>query len=159
VTGLTRIAPLAVACLMAMQPFCSNKQDTAGFDRIFEKLSRAKGYNETKRYYTNGTIAAIDYAASRVAATEKEKLSLLPLFNEKTKWEELLHKTEGTRGMVRVRYLDHPSQNMIGFTVDFRMKMENGSWKIDLEDEMRAAAEDRRSGNPSDYIRKIKNKY
>jgi hypothetical protein len=148
-----------VACLLAVQPFCSNKQDSAGFDRVFEKLSHAKGYNETKRYYTSGTIAAVEDAASRGAATGKEKLSLLPRFNEKTKWEELLTKVDGPRGMVRVRYIDHPSQNMIGFTMDFRMKIENGSWKIDLEDEIRTAAAGRKTGNTSDYIKKVKNKY
>ena len=157
--GITKFITIMLACLMAVLPSCSNKQESAGFDRIFERLSRAKSYNEIRQCYTSGTIAAIEDAVSQGALSEKDKLSILPRFNNTTKWEEIQKKADGSRGMVRIRYSDHPSQNMIGFTMDFRMKREDGSWRIDLEDEMRAAVQGRRSGNPADYIRHVKNKY
>jgi hypothetical protein len=147
------------ACLVAVVPSCSNKQESAGFDRIFERLSRAKSYKEIRQCYTSGTIAAVEDAVAQGVLSEKDKLSLLPRFNDKMKWEEIQKRVEGSRGMVRIRYSDHPSQNMIGFTMDFRMKRENDSWRIDLEDEMRAALQGRRSGNPADYIRHVKKKY
>jgi hypothetical protein len=138
---------------------CSRDKGASSFDGIFDKLCHARNYSEAKRYYTGGTIDAIDSAVREGVITEKEKLRILPLFNEKTKWEEVFKKVEGSRGVVRLRYTEHPVENMIGFETDFRVLKEGGSWKIDLGDEIRQALRGRADGSTAKYIQRIKKGY
>ncbi len=157
--GFLRFVPVFALCTMFLLQTCAGKQDPAGFDRVFERLSRAKSFNEMKAFYTSGTIAAVEDAASSDATTARGRNSLLPQFNEKTKWELLQSSSDRSRGMARIRYLDHPSQNMVGYTMELKMKMEKGSWRIDLEDEVRTATRGRGKGELSDYIKRIKKSY
>jgi hypothetical protein len=157
--GMKKLILTICVCLPAFLLSCSEKQGPTGFDRIFERLSRAKGFDAIRQCYTSGTVSAVEDAVSAGVISEKEKLLVFPRFNEKTKWEEIMTRTDGSRGVMRIRYLDHPYQNMVGYTMDFRLKKEGNSWKIDLEDEVRTALKGRRGTSPSEYIKKIKNKY
>lgn len=154
----TYIALALCACLAAAAG-CSRDRDEAGFDGIFGKLQRARGYAEAKRYYTGGTIDALDGAVRGGVIAEADRLSVLPLFNDRTEWEELSKNVEGSKGIIRIRYTAHPVENMIGFEMVFRVVKEGGSWKLDLADEIRDAVERRRKGSASDYIRRIMRGY
>ncbi|OHD66369.1 MAG: hypothetical protein A2176_07770 [Spirochaetes bacterium RBG_13_51_14] len=147
-----------IVCLFATGG-CSQQRGAASFDGIFEKLKKARGFSEVKRYYTGGTIDALDAAVGKGVISEVERLRILPLFNDKTTWEEVSKKVDGTRGVIRIRYTEHPVENMIGFDMDFRVVKEGGSWKIDLEDEIRRALSGRQRGSPADYIQRIKRRY
>jgi hypothetical protein len=138
---------------------CSRDKGAASFDGIFDKLCHARSFSEAKRYYTGGTIDAIDASVREGVITEKEKLRILPLFSDKTKWEEVSKKVEGSRGVIRIRYTEHPVENMIGFEMDFRVLKEGGSWKIDLENEIRQALQGRADGSTAKYIQRIKKGY
>ncbi len=148
-----------IVFLVAVWQGCSNKQDSASFDRIFDRLSRTKSYDQMRQYYTSDTIAAIEDAVSHGIVSEKEKLTVLPKFNEKMKWEEVSKKANSSRGIIRIRYTDHPVQNMVGFTMDFKLHKEKGSWRIDLADEIRAAMQSRKNHNAAEYIKHIKKRY
>ncbi len=149
---------LLLACIIAAAA-CSRGKVSTSFGGVFEKLKKAHGFSEAKQCYTGGTIDAIDGAVSDGVIGEKDRLRVLPLFNEKTTWDELSRKTDGSRGSIRIRYTGHPVENMIGSEMDFRLKKEDGSWKIDLEDEIHQALRGREQGSAADYIRRIKRKY
>lgn len=138
---------------------CSRDRAPASFDGVFEKLLSARNFGEAKRYYTRGTIGALDDAVSDGVIAEKDRLRILPLFNEKTRWEEVSRKSDGSRGEIRLRYSEHPVENMIGQEMGFRLIKEGGSWRIDLEDEIRQALRGREQGSAADYIRRIKKGY
>lgn len=151
-------AIILCACLAAAVG-CSRDRGPAGFDGIFGKLQRASGYTEAKRYYSDGTIEVLDRAVRDGVIADGDRLSVLPLFNEKTAWEEVSSNVEGTKGIVRLRYTGHPVENMIGFEMVFRLVKEGGSWKIDLEEELRDGMALRKKGGAADYIRRIKKGY
>jgi len=155
--GTRIIAAIAAAACLATAA-CSRGGGAASFDGVFEKLRRAKSFDEVRPYYTSGTIDAIERAVSEGAVSKGGRLRVLPLFNAKTSWEELSRKVEGDRGTVRIRYTDHPVENMIGVQMEFNMVREKGSWRIDLEDSIRASLGGGRGG-AEDYIRRIRKGY
>src|SRR3990172_10937073 len=154
---MKKIPVMMIACLLGVWQGCSDKpRDSGGFGGVFERLSRAEGLTEKRAYFTSDTVSAIDHAVSQGAVSERDKLSVLPRFDEKTKWEQVLMKVDGERGMIRIRYTDHPVENMIGLAMDFRMKKEKGTWKIDLADEIRTALQLRRNRSAAEYIQRVK---
>jgi hypothetical protein len=138
---------------------CSRDIGPASFDGILNKLSRARNFSEAKQYYSGGTIDAIDASVREGVITEKERLRILPLFSGKTRWEEVSKKVEGDRGIIRIRYTEHPVENMVGFEMDLKVRKEGGAWKIDLEQEIRQALQSRTEGSAASYIQRIKKKY
>ncbi len=154
----TSSAIILLACIL-LAAGCSRDRVSTSFGGVFEKLKKARDFSEAKQCYTGGTIDAIDEAVSDGVIGEKDRLRILPLFNEKTTWDELSRKNDGSRGSIRIRYTGHPIENMIGFEMDFKLQKDGGSWKIDLEDEISQALRGREKGNAADYIQKIKRKY
>lgn len=154
----TRIMALAALAAFIAAAGCSRGGGAASFDGVFEKLRKAKTFDEARLHYTAGTIDAIDRAVSEGAIAKEGRLRVLPVFNAKTEWEEVSRKADGDRGTIRIRYTDHPVENMIGVEADYTMAREHGSWKIDLEEEIRAALGDRRGG-AEEYIQRIKKGY
>jgi hypothetical protein len=153
----TRIIAACIAASLAAAG-CSRGGGAASFDGVFDKLRTAKSFDDAKPFYTAGTIDAIENAVSEGAVTKGGRLRVLPVFNAKTSWEEVSRKVEGDRGTIRIRYTEHPVENMIGVQMDFRMVREKGSWKIDLEDGIRASLGGSRTG-AEDYIRRIMKGY
>lgn len=152
------IAAALALMLIAASAGCSRGGGAASFDGVFEKLRKVKTFEDARPYYTGGTIDAIDRAVSEGAIAKEGRLGALPVFSAKTEWEELSRKVDGDRGTIRIRYTDHPVENMIGVEADFRMAKEKGSWKIDLEKEIRASL-GQRGGGTEEYIQRIKKGY
>lgn len=156
---MKKISVIIVACVLGVISGCSERHGLYSLEGTFEKLSRARGFSEKRDYFTKATVSAIEDAASQGAVSGRDRLSFLPRFDEKTKWEEVSEKVEGNRGLIRLRYTDHPVENMIGLVMEFRMKRENGAWKIDLADEIRSAMKVRRNSSAADYIRLVRKRY
>jgi hypothetical protein len=150
---------LALCAALLSAGGCSRDRAPASFDGVFGKLVSARNFSEAKHYYTRGTIGAIDEAVRDGAISDKDRLRVLPLFNNKTRWEEVSRKIEGSRGEIRLRYTEHPVENMVGQEMPFRLTKESGSWKIDLEDEIRQALKGHERGSAADYIRRISKRY
>jgi hypothetical protein len=151
-------AMVFLACFCAASG-CSRDTGPASFDGVLNKLRHARNFSEAKQYYTGGTIDAIDASVREGVITEKERLRILPLFSGKTRWEEISKKVEGDRGVIRIRYREHPVENMVGFEMDLKVRKEGGAWKIDLEQEIRQALQGRSEGSAAKYIQRIKKKY
>ncbi len=150
---------IALSALVLAANSCSRDKVSTSFGGVFDKLRNARDFSEAKPYYTEGTIDAIGEAVRDGVIAEKERLRILPLFNEKTAWDELSRTNDGSRGSIRIRYTGHPVENMIGFEMNFKLRKESGSWKIDLEDEIRQAMRGREKGSAAEYIQRIKRKY
>jgi len=158
VKNVIRIVAVTALASLVAGAGCSRGGGAASFDGVFEKLREAKTFDEARLHYTAGTVDAIDRAVSEGAVTKEGRLRILPVFSAKTEWEEVSRKVEGDRGTIRIRYTDHPVENMIGMEAEYNMARENGSWKINLEDGIRAALGNRRGG-AEEYIQRIKKGY
>ena len=157
-TGIVmRIITCIVTCTVLLLSFsCKRRSGSGSFDGLFAKLSEAKSFSEIKRYYTSDTVDAIEDAERDGLMSDKEKRHILPLFDSRTEWEESGKKVRGDRGVIRVRYTEHPVENMIGFEMEFNLVREGGSWRIDLEDEVKHALKARRDGRAAQVMQRIR---
>ncbi len=122
--------------IIAAQFSCGKK--TAGTpEEVFEKLAKADNYNEAKLYFTNGTIKLVDSAVSKGMLDEKDRADYLHLFNKKTKWVITNTENYGNAAGITLRFTKHPIENLKGTDITYNLVKEDGSWKIDLEKEMK----------------------
>ena len=107
-------------------------------DVIKDMQSAVKSENieDVYKYYTKGTADAIKEMHKLFPDAAKEKDSK---FAEGAKWEVIEEKIDGDIATVKIKYTEHPVENMKGFEFPFRMKKEEGKWKIDMEKEMQQA--------------------
>ena len=141
---------ILLACFCAAGG-CSRETGPTSFDGILDKLRHARNFSEAKRYYTGGTIDAIDASVSDGVIAEKERLRILPLFSDK---DQMGRGLEEGRGLPR----DGPDtiHRAPGGKHDrlrdglSKSGKKGGAWKIDLEQEIRqAAAGPREHGSPA----------
>jgi hypothetical protein len=151
--NINRFAAVAAAVAIAAA------RSGNGFDSILEKLGDARTFDEAGHFYTAGTVKVIETAVREGRIRAEDRLRMLPRFDSRTRWEELSWKKDGRRGTIRIRYTRHPVENMIGCELDFKLAREDGSWKIDLEDEMRQALLKGERSGPADYIKRLKSRY
>jgi len=148
---------LSVIMTLSVLFLWSCKKDAApgSIESLFQGLGEAKGFIETKRYYTDGTLGAIERAASQGGVTPDQMSRILPSFTAGARWEELSRDVRGNRADVTIRFVQHPVQNMVGFTVRFRLIREDGGWKIDLKEEVEQSLSTMKKEGAADYLRKL----
>lgn len=99
--------------------------------------SEKNSFDDKKKYFTSGTVSVIERAASSGAISKEERILLLPFFSERIKWTVTEQKIEGDSATVRIKFTEHPVENVKGFEMELRMIKSGGAWKIDLEREIK----------------------
>ncbi|MFC1670321.1 hypothetical protein ACFL20_07995 [Spirochaetota bacterium] len=115
---------------------CTKKGPADDISRVFHGLSNSNSSGEILKHYSSGTVSAIGKAVNLRIITGNRKLSILPQFNNNTRWRILEKAIDGDRAELWLKYIEHPVENMIGFEMKFKMVREDGMWKIDMEDEI-----------------------
>jgi len=115
---------------------CGNKPSG-----VLEKIQRAEvnSVDDLALYYTEGTIKAMKELGTLAPKTDKGDASFDNKFVKGARWKVVEEKVEGDTAAVKIKYTDHPVENMKGYEMSLRMKKEAGQWKIDMEKEMNDA--------------------
>lgn len=150
-------APLILS-LLIMVAGCSRAGDPQGFHDIFTGLATATSFEEIKRYYTGGTIDAVERAVRAGAVDNGGRLQVLPRFTG-ARWEEVRRAVTGERAVVRLRFNEHPVENMKGVEMDFRLVKDGNAWRIDMEQEITQALDARGGGGPAAYLERLRRRY
>lgn len=149
----TAVIVMAAACFLASG--CKRGAAPGTIESVFEGLSRAKGFAEASKFYTGGTIREIERAASKDGVEPSRLGGMLLPFRAGARWKEVSRKDSGDSAVVTVTFVEHPVQNLVGFSFTCRMVKGDGEWKIDLEKEVSDALESRRGEGPAEYLRRI----
>lgn len=96
-------------------------------------------FEDAAQYYTKGTVEAMNELNKIAPKSGKEEGLADRKFMKDAKWTVVDEKIIGDTAEVKVKYTEHPVENMKGFEYAFRMKKEDGRWKIDMEQEMKSA--------------------
>jgi hypothetical protein len=131
------IKKILIIILLFLTQFSCGKKTAGTPEEVFEKLANTENYNEAKIYFTNGTINLMDSAVSKGILDEKDRADYLPLFNKKTKWVITNTTNYGNAAGISLRFTNHPIENLKGTEITYNLVKEDGSWKIDLEKEMK----------------------
>ncbi len=151
---------LAICVVFTMAAFasCSKEQKPGSFDDVLGGMMRAQDFDGKKKFLTPGTVDQIDRAVDRGLVARESRARVLPLFDSRTRWEEISRSVRGDMGVLRIRYTAHPVENMIGAQMDLRMVKTGGGWKIDMEKELKDALAGKATDAGS-YLEGIKRKY
>jgi len=108
---------------------------------VFNRVQNIKGDNieAMEPFYTRGTMEVLREFMKIMPEDMKKKGD--NKFAQGAKWDVIDEKVEGDKATVRVRFTDHPVEQVKRTEVAFRMKREDGAWKIDMEQEMRLGYE------------------
>lgn len=114
---------------------CSkNPSDVLG---KLQNLYKAGNYEDVKSYYTKGSIEAMNELEKLVPKSQNKEAKVDKKFVEGAKWEVVSEKINGDVADLKIKYVEHPVENMKGLEITFKMKREDGEWKIDMEKELR----------------------
>jgi hypothetical protein len=131
------IKKILIIILIFTTQFSCGKKTAGTPEEVFDKLAKAENFKEAEIYFTNGTIKLIDSASSNGILDAKDKYNCLPVFNKKTKWSITNTSNYGNAAGITLRFTDHPIENLKGTDITYNLVLENGSWKIDLEKEIK----------------------
>ncbi len=101
-----------------------------------QSAAQSDSAEDVYKYYTKGTADAIKEMQKMFPDAAKDKDSK---FAKGAKWDVIEEKIDGDIATVKIKYTEHPVENMKGFEFPFRLKKEEGQWKIDMEREMQQA--------------------
>jgi hypothetical protein len=121
-----------------LSPFCSSKPEKpADVIKVMQKLHKSGKFNEIKAYYTKGTLAAMDELGKLAPQHPQSEFGTNRIFADGAKWDIVSEKIEGDTAELKIMYTSHPVENMRGYEMPFRMKKEDGTWKWDMEKDLR----------------------
>lgn len=126
----------AVLALSFVVIACGNKPSG-----VLEKIQGAEvnSVDDLALYYTEGTVKAMKELSAIAPRTDKGDAPFDNKFAKGARWKVVEEKVEGDTATVKIKYTDHPVENMKGYEMSLRMKKEAGQWKIDMEKEMNDA--------------------
>lgn len=127
-------------CLLVLAAIsCSGSKGPSATLISMKDCQVSGGTDCAKKYFTNGTMAVLDEINKLRPETQKNPDNAG--YAEKSKWDVIDEKIDGDTATVKIKFTEHPIENMKGFELEYRMKKEEGEWRIDQEKEMRTALE------------------
>ncbi len=136
---MRRTFAVALAILAAVALACGGDGGPGAVLKMMQKVYSSDNFDDAYKYYTKATVELLNEMNRINPKSSKEQSLADKRFVSGAKWDVVEEKIDGDTAHVKVRYTAHPVENMKGFEYTYRMKKEDGSWKIDMEDELKAA--------------------
>ncbi|HNR88333.1 MAG TPA: DUF4878 domain-containing protein [Spirochaetota bacterium] len=135
---MKRICIVALVAMVALVAVSCAKKKPSDIFTTLQKLGDTKEIADLKQVYTSETVKAME-ELMKIVPKDLQDSKGQNKFPKEAKWDVVSEKIDGDTAEVKVKFSDHPMANMKGQEVTFKMKKEDGAWKIDLEKEMKAA--------------------
>lgn len=151
---MKRLLVVAMACAIGIA-FVACSKGGAPSD-VFNRMKGFTGNNieDASAFYTKGTMEAIREMQKLMPAAQQNKS------NNKfadARWDVVEEKITGDTATVKLRFTEHAMANMKGTEAVFKLKKEDGTWKVDMEQEMRMALQAMKGmGNMAEMLKQMK---
>ena len=137
---------------------CSKKPGDV-LDKMHE-LSIKGSNDDLKGYYTRGTVTALEELEKLTPKDQGEKKNVSKQFAKGSSWKIIEESIDGDNAEVIIRYTEHPVENMKGLDITFKMRKEDGEWKIDMENDIRKGITlIKKMGGKKNYLKNMMKKY
>lgn len=148
--------PLLLFVLILIFSSCSKKNDCVNFSIIVDGLSNLKDSAEFQKYYTADTVNLINKAVEKGIISKDCWPNILPQFSKNIRMEEIYKECKNGLAKMQVKYIDHPSENMIGFKMTLNFIKENSVWKIDFKKELLVVLDIKSKNLESEYLKNLR---
>ncbi len=118
-----------------------------------KRLFRDGKNDDVRLLFSSETISIMNEIISMVPDIPDKNFGLQRLFVRGAEWNLQDEKINGDSAMIRIKYTEHPAENMKGYEMTFRMKKESGKWKWDIEKELRESLRLLKGDNRRDMIK------
>lgn len=119
--------------------FVTCKKDERGYTETLYRIKHCfeeQNYDECVKYMTLRTQKLLKKLESSFPQIADAGYGMAVLFRKGSEWEIVKVAGNEKNANVKVRYVKHPTENIIGSEVEFVLKKENGEWKLDMEKEI-----------------------
>lgn len=135
---MKKAATLALIAVVALAVVsCAKNKPSDVFGKL-QSIGDVNDMNALKKFYTKDTVKALEELLT-LMPKEMQSTKDANKFPKEAKWEVLSEKVEGDTAEVKVKFINHPMANLKGTEAVFKMKKEEGDWKIDQETEIKQA--------------------
>jgi hypothetical protein len=132
-----QFAVVAVTALLIGLAACGGRPSDVLMD--LQNAYRSGSLEDPAPYYTKGTVEAMKELGALAPKSGQDKKAQEKEFAKGARWEVVQEKVEGDAAEVKIKYVEHPVENLKGEEMTFRLRKEEGRWKIDMEKELRAS--------------------
>lgn len=137
---------------------CNKNRGNADFEAVFRQLCSSAAGKQAAVLYSSGTLNSLR-KAGKAGINSGTAPSLFQYFTPSTKLKILNRKISGDRAIIRVRYMEHPVENVIGSEIDYTFVNENGKWKIDFKSDIDKIIDRQGSEAGQEYLRNKASRY
>lgn len=117
---------------------CSKSKSDSPSD-VFRKLHSVEKPDDAKKYFTKGTLKAMDELKKVVPESEGRKED--KNFNKEDKWEIVKEEIKNEKAVLTVKYLASKDKTKKDQIVPFNFSREESEWKLDYEKEFNDAVQ------------------
>ncbi len=148
-----------VIILIALSCFgCNRERGKSDFKGILKELCSLSGRESSRDLFSSGTLRSMK-SAVKAGIVKKPETLIRNYFSPGTNLKIIKSSITGSDAVVRVRYLDHPVENVIGSEVDYRFIYQERRWKLDFQKEINEIIRISRSGESRNYIKNKSSSY
>jgi D-alanyl-D-alanine dipeptidase len=137
---------------------CKESTVNSNFESIVRELCSADKGKKIEDLYTPGTLKSMKRAV-KAGIVKEPGVILENYFTPDTRLKVIHSRIDGLDAVVRVRYLEHPVENVIGSEVDYRFLYQERKWKLDFKKEIDEIIRSSRSEAGRVYLKKKASKY
>jgi hypothetical protein len=137
---------------------CKNRTGNGNFESILRELCSAGQETKIRDLYTSGTLSSMKRAV-KAGIVKKPEIIFQNYFTPDTRLQIIKSSIDGSDAVVRVRYLEHPVENVIGSEADYRFLYQERRWKLDFKKEIDEIIRSSLSGAGRVYLKKKASDY
>lgn len=138
--------------------WCKNNTGHSDFKSILRELCSENKDIKSGELYTSGTLGAMNRAV-KAGIVKKPGVFLQNYFSPEIKLKVIKSSINGSDALVKVKYIRHPVENVIGSEVNYRFHFQEGRWKLDFQKELDEVIVSSRSGVGKAYLKNKSSKY
>jgi hypothetical protein len=134
---MKKMIVLIIGMIIILPLGCSSKPDKpADVIKRMQSLYGSGKNDEARSFFTKGTLNAIGELNKLAPQSRGSEYGVDKIFSKGAKWAVVSEKINGDTSELRIKYTDHPVENMKGSEMAFRMRKEDGMWKCDMENDL-----------------------
>ena len=142
------IKNVTLLCLITFTLFQCAKPPAEPLEalNVIKGLYEEEKFTEAEEHFTRGTRRALERLEDISPGARDAGYGFSMLFMKGVVWTVTEGPVEKNRAVIRVKYTDHPVENLRGNETEFLMLREGNTWKWDMESQVEEAIKSMGSG-------------